>query len=63
MEDLTYCEHCLINMEDDFFDFRFEYPICLNCAPMYEILLEWVSQRRVGLTSPQAGPYICGGRL
>jgi hypothetical protein len=43
MNTLTYCEHCFINMEDDFFDFRFEYPICLFCAPKYELLLEWVS--------------------
>lgn len=43
MNDLTYCEGCLTNMEDDFFDFRFEYPICLTCAPMYELLLEEVN--------------------
>jgi hypothetical protein len=40
MTDLTYCENCQINMEDDFFDFRFEYPICLTCSPMYELFLE-----------------------
>ena len=43
MNELTYCESCLVNMEDDFFDFRFEYPICLTCAPMYELLLEEVT--------------------
>jgi hypothetical protein len=40
MKDLTYCEECSVNMEDDFFDFRFDYPICLTCSPMYALFLE-----------------------
>jgi hypothetical protein len=44
MSDLTYCENCQVNMEDDFFDFRFEYPICLTCSPLYELFLEGVNE-------------------
>ena len=32
MSDLTYCEECLGNFEDERFDYRFERPICLSCA-------------------------------
>jgi len=44
MNDLTYCENCQINMQDDFYDFRFEYPICLTCSPLYELFLEGVNE-------------------
>jgi hypothetical protein len=29
---LTYCEKCLVNMEDDRFDYRFDYPVCFPCV-------------------------------
>jgi hypothetical protein len=29
---LTYCEVCLENLEDDAFDYRFEFPICKECV-------------------------------
>jgi hypothetical protein len=30
--DLTYCEVCLTNLEDEGFDYRFDFPICHNCV-------------------------------
>jgi len=32
MDDLTYCEECLENLDEDLFDYRFERPVCLECA-------------------------------
>ncbi len=32
MNDLTYCEECLGNFEDEKFDYRFDRPICLECG-------------------------------
>ena len=29
---LTYCEVCLTNLEDEGFDYRFDFPICHNCV-------------------------------
>lgn len=33
--DLTYCEKCLKNYDDDGFDYRFDQPICLDCGSEY----------------------------
>ena len=30
--DLTYCEVCCDNYEDEGFDYRFDFPICHNCV-------------------------------
>jgi hypothetical protein len=30
--DLTYCEVCLTNLEDEGFDYRFDFPICHQCV-------------------------------
>jgi len=30
--DLTYCGICLVNYDDDGFDYRFDEPVCLTCA-------------------------------
>ena len=36
MEDeRTYCERCYENFDDDGFDYRFDYPVCLACAEKY----------------------------
>jgi len=36
MEDeRTYCERCNENFDEDGFDYRFEYPVCLGCADKY----------------------------
>jgi hypothetical protein len=33
MEDeRTYCEKCKNNFDDDGFDYRLDYPVCLDCA-------------------------------
>lgn len=31
-EELTYCEECVRNLEDDKFDYRFNRPVCLECV-------------------------------
>ena len=31
-DDLTYCEECFENIEDDLFDYRFERPVCQECS-------------------------------
>ena len=30
--ELTYCEECENNLEDDKFDYRFDRPVCLECV-------------------------------
>lgn len=30
--ELTYCGICLNNYDDDGFDYRFDSPVCLDCA-------------------------------
>ena len=37
MSDLTYCEYCLDNLEAEMFDYRFEFPVCLNCVESLEL--------------------------
>jgi hypothetical protein len=37
MNDLTYCENCLDNLDDDKFDYRFDYPICHECVTELEL--------------------------
>lgn len=37
MSDLTYCEMCLENLEDDAFDYRFDYPVCFECVEELEL--------------------------
>lgn len=32
MSELTYCEKCLDNLDDEKFDYRFEYPVCHECV-------------------------------
>lgn len=32
MNDLTYCEECLENLDDEKFDYRFDRPICHECV-------------------------------
>jgi hypothetical protein len=32
MIDLTYCGICLVNYDDDNFDYRFDDPVCLACG-------------------------------
>jgi len=36
---LTYCEKCLVNMEDDRFDYRFDYPVCFSCVDKHGLRL------------------------
>jgi len=31
-KELTYCEECVRNLEDDKFDYRFNRPVCLECV-------------------------------
>ncbi len=37
MNDLTHCEECTENLDYDFFDSRFERPVCQECS--YELQL------------------------
>ena len=39
-EELTYCEECVRNLEDDKFDYRFNRPVCLECVEIIEHLVE-----------------------
>ena len=32
MSNKTYCEVCLINKDDDQFDYLYDYPLCLDCS-------------------------------
>ena len=32
IQEKTYCENCLENLDDDKFDYRYDFPICLDCA-------------------------------
>jgi hydrogenase maturation factor HypF (carbamoyltransferase family) len=32
IQEKTYCESCLENLDDDEFDYRYDFPICLDCA-------------------------------
>ena len=34
--ELTYCEICLSNLEDDRFDYRFDFPVCHECVAKEE---------------------------
>ena len=36
--DLTYCEWCLDNLDDDKFDYRFDYPVCFDCVEFYSLI-------------------------
>jgi hypothetical protein len=29
---MTYCEECVMNLEDDLFDYRFKMPVCFECV-------------------------------
>jgi Zn finger protein HypA/HybF involved in hydrogenase expression len=31
-DERTYCEKCHQNFDDDGFDYRFDFPVCLTCA-------------------------------
>ena len=31
-QEKTYCENCLENLDDDEFDYRYDFPICLDCT-------------------------------
>lgn len=37
--DLTYCEVCLTNLEDEGFDYRFDFPICHECVVKQEAVI------------------------
>jgi hypothetical protein len=37
MINLTYCEICLENLDDEAFDYRFDFPICFNCVIITEM--------------------------
>lgn len=37
MTDLTYCEKCFVNFEDDSFDYRFDFPVCFQCVEDLEL--------------------------
>ena len=40
MSEVTYCEVCLTNFTDDNdFNHRFDYPVCLSCADKMEVLV------------------------
>jgi formylmethanofuran dehydrogenase subunit E len=40
MNEVTYCEVCLENFtDDDDFNHRFDYPVCLSCADKMEVLV------------------------
>jgi hypothetical protein len=39
VSDLTYCEICFRNLDDEQFNYLFEYPVCLECADEEEIAL------------------------
>jgi hypothetical protein len=40
MSEVTYCEVCLTNFtDDDDFNHRFDYPVCLSCADKMEVLV------------------------
>jgi len=32
MREKTYCGICLVNYDDDGFDYRFDEPVCLKCS-------------------------------
>ena len=34
-DERTYCERCNENFDDEGFDYRFDYPVCLGCAEKY----------------------------
>ena len=36
---LTYCEGCLENLDDDKFDYRFDFPICHDCVREEECVI------------------------
>ena len=37
MEDeRPYCSDCYENLDDDGFDYRYEYPLCLDCGAKHE---------------------------
>jgi recombinational DNA repair protein (RecF pathway) len=35
--ELTYCERCASSLDDEGFDYRFEYPICFKCVYKYHL--------------------------
>lgn len=37
IDELTYCEVCLENLDDEQFDYRFDTPICLKCGLHIEL--------------------------
>jgi len=37
MMTLTYCEVCSENLDDEAFDYRFDFPICLNCVMLNKL--------------------------
>jgi len=34
---LTYCEVCSENLNDEAFDYRFDFPICFNCVMLTQL--------------------------
>lgn len=34
---MTYCEKCSLNLDDEAFDYRFEYPICFECVQKHNV--------------------------
>ena len=37
VRELTYCEKCTTSLDDEGFDYRFEYPICFKCVYRYHL--------------------------
>jgi recombinational DNA repair protein (RecF pathway) len=37
VRELTYCERCASSLDDEGFDYRFEYPICFKCVYKYHL--------------------------
>jgi recombinational DNA repair protein (RecF pathway) len=66
-DELTYCEECLRNLEDDKFDYRFDRPVCLECVENKNINPEeecgthtWVLQMNIANTPTQNYCEECG---
>ena len=36
---LTYCEVCLLNLEDESFDYRFDFPVCHECVAKEDVVI------------------------
>jgi hypothetical protein len=47
--ELTYCERCASSLDDEGFDYRFEYPICFKCVYKYHLepIEEGASERAI----------------